>query len=344
LNKGENMSTVEPGITKKRRAGASLGLGGLRQLAGLALICLAAIFLSPRERDTNLIIFLTQANLTDIVRQVSENGIIALGMTFVILTGGIDLSVGSMLALSSTFAAKLLVQWTTTGDWTTHIAIIIGLTLMMAATFGALMGFAISKLKVQPFIITLAGMIGLRGFARFLTDNANIDIGFGVDITAAFSNGISQKPVVMLTFALLAVIFYVILSRTVFGLQVRSIGDNLTASRYAGLPVTRTIVVTYAISGFLVGMAGILHAAQNHQGNPNDGVNYELDAIAAVVIGGTNMSGGKGTIFGTIVGVFILGVITNMFRLKGVDINVEMMCKAVIIVLAVWLQMPRVKK
>jgi ribose transport system permease protein len=323
---------------------SNLSFEGLRQLAGLALICLAAIILSPRARDDGSIIFLSQANLTDIVRQVSENGIIAVGMTFVILTGGIDLSVGSMLALSSTFAAKLLMQWTTTGGWTAHIAMIIGLTLMMAMSFGALMGFAISKLKVQPFMITLAGMIGLRGFARFLTDNANIDIGFGKDITATFSDAISQKPVVMLTFALIALIFYVILSRTIFGLQVRSIGDNPTASRYAGLPVTRTIVVTYAISGLLVGIAGVLHAAQNHQGNPNDGVNYELDAIAAVVIGGTSMSGGKGSIAGTIIGVFIFGVITNMFRLKGVDINVEMMCKAVIIVLAVWLQMPRARK
>jgi ribose transport system permease protein len=334
-------------ITEKigrARVGSSFASDGLRQLAGLALIFVAAIFLSPRSRDANVIIFLTQANLTDIVRQVSENGIIAIGMTFVILTGGIDLSVGSMLALSSTFAAKLLLQWPTTGDWTAHIAIIIALTLTMASALGALMGFAISKLKVQPFIITLAGMIGLRGFARFLTDNANIDIGFGKDITATFADGISQKVVVMLTFALLAIVFYVILSRTIFGLQVRSIGDNPTASRYAGLPVMRTIIVTYAISGLLVGIAGILHAAQNHQGNPNDGVSYELDAIAAVVIGGTNMSGGKGTIFGTIVGVFILGVITNMFRLKGVDINVEMMCKAVIIVLAVWLQMPRAKR
>jgi ribose transport system permease protein len=337
------MSTALVDRFRRLRASSSNAVGGVRQLAGLALIFVAAIFLSPRAHDNNSIIFLSQANLTDIVRQVSENGIIAIGMTFVILTGGIDLSVGSMLALSSTFGAKLLMQWSTTGDWTIHIAIIIALTLMMAAALGALMGLAISKLKVQPFIITLAGMIGLRGFARFLTDNANIDIGFGKDITAAFSDSISQKPVVMLTFALLAIIFYIILSRTVFGLQVRSIGDNPTASRYAGLPVTRTVIFTYAISGFLVGIAGILHAAQNHQGNPNDGVSYELDAIAAVVIGGTNMSGGKGSIFGTIVGVFILGVITNMFRLKGVDINVEMMCKAIIIVLAVWLQMPRLR-
>jgi ribose transport system permease protein len=316
------MATALMARFRQTRIGSSIAFEGLRQLAGLALIFLAALVLSPRAHDNNSIIFLSEANLTDIVRQVSENGIIAIGMTFVILTGGIDLSVGSMLALSATFVAKLLMQWTTTGDWTMHIAIIVTLTLIMSASIGALMGFSISKLKVQPFIITLAGMIGLRGLARFLTDNANVDIGFGKDITAVFSDNISQKAVVMLTFALLAIIFYIVLSRTVFGLQVRSIGDNPTASRYAGLPVTRTLVVTYAISGFLVGIAGVLHAAQNHQGNPNDGVGYELDAIAAVVIGGTNMSGGKGSIFGTIVGVFILGVITNMFRLKGVDINV----------------------
>jgi ribose transport system permease protein len=116
------------------------------------------------------------------------------------------------------------------------------------------------------------------------------------------------------------------------------------AARYAGLPVTKTLIYTYAISGLLVGIAGVLHCAQNHQGNPNDGVSYELDAIASVVIGGTNMSGGKGTITGTIIGAFILGILTNIFRLKGVDINVEMMCKSVIIVVAVWLQMPRKAK
>ena len=337
------MATALMAKFRRTRIGSSGAFEGLRQLAGLALIFLIAIVLSPRAHDNNSIIFLSEANLTDIVRQVSENGIIAIGMTFVILTGGIDLSVGSMLALASTFAAKLLMQWPTQGNWASHIAVIIAITLMLAASIGALMGFAISKLKVQPFIITLAGMIGLRGLARFLTDNANVDIGFGKDITAAFCNAISQKGVVMLTFALLAVVFYIILSRTVFGLQVRSVGDNPTASRYAGLPVTRTLIFTYALCGFLVGIAGVIHAAQNHQGNPNDGVGYELDAIAAVVIGGTNMSGGKGSIFGTIVGVFILGVITNMFRLKGVDINVEMMCKSVIIVVAVWLQMPRTK-
>jgi ribose transport system permease protein len=310
----------------------------------LVLLFILAALISPRQRGTGMNIFLSGANLSDILRQVSENGIIALGMTFVILTGGIDLSVGSILALSATFTAKMLTEWKPPLSWTFEIVAIIFLALFITTAFGALQGTLIARLKVQPFIITLAGMIGLRGFARFLTTNANIDIGFGDDISALFAKTISNKSIVIGTFIVLAIIFGFILARTVFGLQVKSVGDNPIASRYAGLPVSKTLVYTYAISGFLVGIAGILHCAQNHQGNPNDGVSYELDAIAAVVIGGTSMTGGKGTIPGTIIGAFILGILTNIFRLKGVDINVEMMCKSVIIVIAVWLQMPRKAK
>jgi ribose transport system permease protein len=278
------------------------------------------------------------------MRQVSEKGIIALGMTYVILTGGIDLSVGSVLALSATFTANTLTNWKPDMSWPVEITLVILMALAICTAFGTLQGTLIAKLKVQPFIITLAGMIGIRGFARFLTTNANIDIGFGNDISALFAKTIQNKTIVIATFAVLALIFGVILARTVFGLQVKSVGDNPVAARYAGLPVTKTLIYTYAISGLLVGIAGVLHCAQNHQGNPNDGVSYELDAIAAVVIGGTNMSGGKGTITGTIIGAFILGILTNIFRLRGVDINVEMMCKSVIIVVAVWLQMPRKAK
>jgi ribose transport system permease protein len=327
----------------KQRYGSLLARANLQQSLGLVLLFILATIISPRQRGTGMIIFLSGANLSDILRQVSENGIIALGMTFVILTGGIDLSVGSILALSATFTAKMLTEWKPALSWPIEIAAIILMALFITTAFGALQGTLIAKLKVQPFIITLAGMIGLRGFARFLTTNANIDIGFGDDIAAFFTKTIS-KPIVIATFILLAIIFGLILARTVFGLQVKSVGDNPVASRYAGLPVSKTLVYTYAISGFLVGIAGILHCAQNHQGNPNDGVSYELDAIAAVVIGGTSMSGGKGTIPGTIIGAFILGILTNIFRLKGVDINVEMMCKSVIIVIAVWLQMPRKAK
>jgi len=328
----------------KTRGKNFLAAGNFQQIIGLLLIFIIAAIISPVSRRTGENIFLSGANLSDIMRQVSEKGIIALGMTFVILTGGIDLSVGSLLALSATFVANTLTYWKSGMAWPLEISLVIIMALVICTAFGILQGTLIAKLKVQPFIVTLAGMIGIRGFARFMTTNSNIDIGFGNDISSLFAKTVQSRFIVIGTFITLALIFGIILARTVFGLQVKSVGDNPVAARYAGLPVTKTLVFTYAISGFLVGVAGILHCAQNHQGNPNDGVAYELDAIAAVVIGGTNMKGGKGTIAGTIIGAFILGILTNIFRLKGVDINVEMMCKSVIIVIAVWLQMPRKAK
>jgi ribose transport system permease protein len=312
-------------------------------LSSLLLIILLAIIISPHQRGTHANLFLTGANLSDIFRQVSENGIIAIGMTFIILTSGIDLSVGAILALTATFSAKLLTTWDPGIGAGFHIALAVIFPVLLATGCGALYGLLISKLKIQPFIVTLAGMIGFRGFARFLTTNANIDIGFRDHLSSVFADLVSPKPVVICTFVIVAVIMTIILSRTTYGLNVKSIGDNETASKYAGLPVVKTLIMTYALCGFLTGIAGILHVAQNHQGSPNDGMGYELDAIAAVVIGGTKMSGGKGSIPGTIIGVFIMGILTNIFRLKGVDINVEMMFKSVIIVMAVWLQNPRKK-
>src|SRR5215475_3521592 len=136
-------------------------------------------------------------------------------------------------------------------------------------------------------------------------------------------------------------IFWVLLARTVFGRHVRAIGDNERAAEFAGLPIRQTKIWVYTLSGLLSGIAGVLYAAENHQGNPNAGVAYELDAIAAVVIGGTRLSGGQGSISGTIIGTLIMGVLTNMLRLNNVDSNVEMMIKAVIIVLAVAVQRGR---
>jgi ribose transport system permease protein len=135
-----------------------------------------------------------------------------------------------------------------------------------------------------------------------------------------------------------AIVFWILLSKTVFGRHVRAIGDNPTASLYAGLPILKTQLWVYSLTGLLAGFAGVLYAAENHQGNPNAGVAYELDAIAAVVIGGTRLSGGQGTIIGTIIGTLIMGVLTNILRLNDIDSNVEMMIKAVIIVLAVAVQ------
>lgn len=320
--------------------GKTLGVfGRFRYLTGLTLVFIIAILMSPCKRKSGDIIFLTFDNLSDIMRQVSENGIIALGMTLVIISGGIDLSVGSLLALSATLVAKLLTQWNPVGmSPAFHIVCCVVITLAVCSLCGTLMGGVIARFKIQPFIVTLAGMIGLRGFARYITGNTNIDIGFSDNTSAIFANAISHKFIIIGVFVLMAIVFYIVLTKTVFGLRVKSIGDNANASKYAGLPVSRILIAVYMISGFMCGLAGILHAAQNHQGSPNDGVSYELDAIAAVVIGGASMNGGKGSIIGTVIGALILGILTNMFRLRGIDINIEMMFKALIIVVAVKLQ------
>jgi ribose transport system permease protein len=309
-------------------------------LAALLGILILAVAISPAASDGSRI-FLQAGNLTDILRQISLIGIISLAMTFVILTGGIDLSVGSVLALSTTLTAMFLTRYWPDAGYGAHMLRAIALVLAVTALAGALNGAVIAALRMQPFIVTLASMIGIRGLAKWLSNNENIDIGFGRDVAAQFAAVFRQKAVVIGSYAVTAAAFWVLLARTVFGRHVRAIGDNERAAEFAGLPIRATKVWVYALSGLLSGYAGVLYAAENHQGNPNAGVAYELDAIAAVVIGGTRLSGGKGSVAGTIVGTLIMGILTNMLRLKNVDSNVEMMIKAVIIVLAVAVQTPR---
>ena len=313
-----------------RRAPGTLG-----SAAALAGIVLLAVLASPSAADGSRI-FLQAGNLTDILRQISLIGILSLSMTLVILTGGIDLSVGSTLALSTALVAMFL-----TRGYTRHIAPAILVAVAVPAAAGALNGVVIAGTRIQPFIVTLASMIGVRGLAKWLTGNQNIDIGFGQDLAAEFAGLFRDKAIVIASYACAAALFWLVLARTVFGRHVRAVGDNEKAAEYAGLPVRRTKILVYTLSGLLSGIAGVLYAAENHQGNPNAGVSYELDAIAGVVIGGTRLSGGKGSISGTIVGTLIMGVLTNMLRLNNVDSNVEMMIKAVIIVLAVAVQRER---
>jgi ribose transport system permease protein len=299
---------------------------GKLSVISLAGIVILAIFCTPTR------IFLDPGNLTDILRQVSVTGIIALAMTFVILTAGIDLSVGSTLALATSIVAMALTR-PNANIWTPIL-----LALIACAAVGAINGACVALLKVQPFVVTLATMIGIRGLAKWLTGNANIDIGFGHDVAARFAELLRTKTVVIGTWVVMAIVFWVLLRRTVFGRQVRAVGDNELAARYAGLPIRSIKIWVYTLAGLSSGIAGVLYAAQNHQGNPNAGVGYELDAIAAVVIGGTSLAGGSGSIGGSIVGTLTIGVLTNMLRLDNVDSNLEMILKAVIIVAAVSVQ------
>jgi len=308
-----------------------------QSLLALTGIILLAILISPAASDGSRI-FLQPGNLTDILRQISLIGIISLAMTFVILTGGIDLSVGSILALSTALTAMVLTRGWPGASYGGQMARAIAAAAVACALAGALNGAVVAFVRIQPFVVTLASMIGVRGLAKWLSKNENIDIGFGRDVAAEFASLFRQKAIVIGSYAIAAAVFWMLLGRTVFGRHVRAIGDNETAAEYAGLPIRRTKIWVYTLSGLLAGLAGVLYTAENHQGNPNAGVAYELDAIAAVVIGGTRLSGGKGSISGTIVGTLIMGVLTNMLRLNNVDSNVEMMVKAVIIVLAVAVQ------
>lgn len=306
-------------------------------LIALVVLVIMAALTSPTASDGSHIFF-EIGNLTDILRQVSVIGIISLGMTLVILTGGIDLSVGSVLALSTALVASLLTRNWAPGAPTVQMMLAIAAAVLACGLVGALNGLVVARLQVQPFIVTLASMIGVRGLAKWFTANENIDIGFGQDIAAQFAGIFRDKAVVIGSYVAAAILFWILLSKTVFGRHVRAIGDNPTASIYAGLPILKTQLWVYSLTGLLAGFAGVLYAAENHQGNPNAGIAYELDAIAAVVIGGTRLSGGQGTIAGTIIGTLIMGVLTNILRLNNIDSNVEMMIKAVIIVLAVAVQ------
>lgn len=308
-------------------------------LALLGIVALAGITSPITFGGSN--IFFQLGNLTDVLRQISLIGIIALSMTFVILTAGIDLSVGSLLAFSSAVTAMSLTRHWSSTSIHTHLFLAITTALVLTTLLGTLNGLVIAKLRVQPFIVTLASMIGVRGLAKWSTNNENIDLGFGTDAASRFAALFRMKAVVISSYGVLAVILGVVLARTIFGRYVRAIGDNEKAALYTGLPIQTVKIWVYALAGLLSGYAGVLYAAANHQGNPNAGNAYELDAIAAVVIGGTPLAGGRGSIIGTVFGTLIMGVLTNMLRLNNVDSNSEMMIKAVIIVLAVVIQRER---
>jgi ribose transport system ATP-binding protein len=305
---------------------------------GLALVLVLAIATSP-IRDGRLV-FLGLGNLTDIVRQVAEKGILAVGMTVVIISGGIDLSVGSLLAFAATMSALL---WMRVGM---GFASTVLLVIAASALWGWINGIITARWRLPAFIVTLATMSAARGAARYLSGGSAIPLGFGpggapASVRLLAGPVLPFVPAPALIFLATAAIVGVYLARTRAGRYVYAIGDNPAAARLAGVRVAWHEVSVYVIAGALAGIAGLVHCAQLQQGNPNDGVAYELDAIAATVIGGTALSGGVGTIGGTIIGVLIIGIIGNAMGLNNVDANLQLILKGVIIVVAVWLQRRR---
>jgi ribose/xylose/arabinose/galactoside ABC-type transport system permease subunit len=288
-------------------------------LAALIILVIAASFLSDR--------FLTPANLLNILRQVAIVGILAIGMTFVILTRGIDLSVGSILGLSVVIYAGLL---------ETHsMAIAIPLGLLVAMAAGLVNGLGVASAGIPPFIMTLGMLSFARGLAFLYTGGTPIPIlneAF-YDLGNDYLFGIPIPSLILL--AILAV-SAIILSLTAFGRSVYAIGSNEEAARLSGVPVRLYKIIVYVIAGGVSGLAGLVYASQLSIGTPIAGQGYELDAIAAVVVGGTSLFGGKGSVGGTFLGTLIIGVLANILNLTGVDPYVQQLFKGALIVVAVY--------
>jgi simple sugar transport system permease protein len=382
---------------------------------GLALIFLIGVLSSPVSSKGNNI-FLSYGNLLDVLRQVSITGLIATGMTAVILTAGIDLSVGSLMAICSVVCAMLLTMpgWTPSAAMGvpafTLVALIIaaflarflfrnigraglagagrhrdaaldpmrglaipavaGLSVAAAALFfvlpqvqqkfgvfgvllvtpcvgilfGTINGVIIVAGRLQPFIVTLAMMVTALGIARLTAgqNNAVLPVYTGSNATADFdvlrSLAFGFFPMPGLFFIAAVVIYGAVLHLTPFGRYVYAIGGNEEAARLSGINVDRVKIITYAVSGMLAGIAAVLFVAQYRQGKPDAGAGLELDAIAAVVIGGTSLMGGRGGLAGTFCGVLIFGLLSNLLQLHNINSNLQLVLKGLIIVGTVLVQ------
>lgn len=293
----------------------------LGPLLGLMILILIVSILNPG--------FLEPLNILNLLRQVSINALIAFGMTFVILTGGIDLSVGSILALSSAFVANMMVA-----GFDPIMAIIVG--CLLGGVMGAVNGLMITKGRMAPFIATLATMTIFRGLTLVYT-NGNPITGLGDSLPfqlfgRGYMLGIPVPAITMIiTFALL----WIVLHKTSFGRKTYAIGGNEKASIVSGVKVDRIKIMIYSLAGTLSALAGAILTSRLNSAQPTAGTSYELDAIAAVVLGGTSLSGGRGRIVGTLIGALIIGTLNNGLNLLGVSSFYQMVVKGIVILIAV---------
>jgi len=293
-----------------------------RFLPFVSLVALCALIAALEPK------FLSAGNLAGVARQTTVITVMAMGMTMVMVSGGIDLSVGSMLALAGVFGAFAMVA---------GAPVIVGILVAIAAGafFGCLNGLAVATLSIPPFIVTLGAMGIYRGIALLVT-NGNAVVGlpssFGY---LAEGNLFGIIPVPLLIVVVIALTVHFILSNTKLGRYCYAIGSNLEAARYAGVRVSRYQMVFYAILGALTGLAGSIEAARLVTGQPTSGEGYELRVIAAVVIGGGSLSGGQGTVVGTIIGSLIMGVLANGANLLRISSFTQQIVIGAVIVLAV---------
>ncbi|WP_353114814.1 ABC transporter permease [Microbacterium sp.] len=318
-------------------------LGSSQGYIGLVLIIVIGIW-SQGDR------FLDVDNLTNAIGYFAPRGILAVGMTLVIISGGIDLSVGALLAVGSTASAWML----TSLNW--PVAAIIPASMLIGALFGLVNGVGSALLKIQSFVMTLAMMTIARGIVREFSHNVSIGT-VTVDANGVIAPGSQQfrllgtpgtsifpVPVLgyfpVLALLIVIIVFHLLLSRSTFGRHVYAVGGNPTAARLSGVNVTGVTIAVFALSGLLAGLAGPINAAYNASADPQAGLGYELDAIAAVVIGGASLAGGRGSVLGTAVGALILTLLDNVLGLNNFSANWQLIIKGLIVIAAVVIQRP----
>lgn len=298
-------------------------------VAALILLCVA-LGLSNEY-------FMTWGNWTDILRQSAINGILAIGMTYVVLTAGIDLSVGAILAFAGIVSASLIV-----GDNPHGISMGVAAGLFVGAAMGAVNGLLVARFSVPPFVATLGMLSVARGFTYIYNGGMPVsDLPSG--FLAIGGGHLWKIPVPVLIFAATIVICWLVLRYTTYGRYIYAVGGNAKSAKTSGISTAKMIFSVYVVSGLLAGLAGVVLAARTTAALPQAGMSYELDAIAAVVIGGTSLSGGAGSLGGTVVGALLIGVINNGLNLLGVSSYYQQVVKGIIIVGAVLLDASRKK-
>jgi len=320
-------STMTTARTRGLRALLPKKSGLIWVLIGLSAV---AALISPA--------FLNPVNLTNVLRQVSLFGIVSVGMTFVILTKGIDLSVGSILGVCAVTAATLL-----TMGW--PVAVVVVVVLLVGVLQGAVNGLGVTWGGVPPFIMTLGVMVMGRGLAMMIANGQPVSIrGVAEEFSWLGRGDMLGLPVPVWIFLLVAAVSIFVLRFTAYGRQVYAIGSNAEAARLSGINVKAVEFSVYVISGFLAGLTGLIFVSRLTVGEPTAGTGIELEAIAITVIGGTSLFGGEGTIVGTIIGAGILAVLANIMNLVGVSPFTQQIVKGAIIVGAVLYEMQQRKR
>ena len=290
-------------------------------LIALALLVIVISVISPEFR--------TLSNFLSLLRQSSINGFIAFGMTCVILTGGIDLAVGSVLALTTAFCASFIVSGIPAG-----LAML--LALLIGVGFGIVDGLLITKGRLQPFIATLITQIIFRGFTMIFMDGKPIS-GLGSSFILKFlgKGSVAGIPFPAILFVIVFAIMWFVLEKTTFGRRLYATGSNAAAAKLAGVNIDKTKIIAYAISGAFAALSGLILLSRLGSAQPTLGVAYETDAIAATALGGTSMNGGRGRIWGTFVGVLIIAVLNNGLNILGVSSYWQDVVKGAVILIAV---------